>query len=226
MKRQTRQTVLLLVLVLLAVGVWQFWPMLTAYVGGPAWSGGEPPTPAERARWAQKLQREGLENFHRVTEDLYRGAQPTGEGMRQLRAMGIRTVVNLREFHSDSDELGGTGLAGVEIPMNAWRVDEEDILRFLRVVGDRSNLPVFVHCQHGSDRTGTMCAAYRVVMCGWSKQEAIREMTAGGFGFHDVFKNLPETIGQLDVEDLKRRVKEASPSTGPGPPPRGTGSTR
>lgn len=42
--------------------------------------------------------------------------------------------------------------------------------------------------RHGSDRTGTMCALYRIAVQGWSKEDAIREMTAGGFGFHRIMR--------------------------------------
>ena len=48
----------------------------------------------------------------------------------------------------------------------------------------RSCGPFFVHCQHGSDRTGVCIAAYRIVVQGWTKQDAIREMTGGNYGFH------------------------------------------
>src|SRR5258706_9671567 len=61
------------------------------------------------ANWAVKLDKPGLENFHQVTTNLYRGAQPTTEGAAQLKAMGIKTVINLRAFHSDKAKLAGTG---------------------------------------------------------------------------------------------------------------------
>ena len=68
--------------------------------------------------------------------------------------------------------------------MAAWDADEAEVLAFLRTVIKPENAPVFVHCRNGSDRTGTMVAAYRVVVQGWSKEAAIREMRDGPFGFH------------------------------------------
>src|SRR5258706_7019113 len=62
------------------------------------------------ANWAVKLDKPGLANFHQVTTNLYRGAQPTAKGAAQLKAMGIKTVINLRAFHSDKNKLAGTGL--------------------------------------------------------------------------------------------------------------------
>lgn len=121
-----------------------------------------------------------------------------------LKEMGIRTVVNLRSFHSDRDEIGKTKLAYEHIYMKAWHPEREDIVRFLKVVADPERTPVLVHCMHGSDRTGTMSAIYRIVVQGWSKEEALREMTEGGFGFHEVFDNLPAWVKELDIPSLKR----------------------
>jgi hypothetical protein len=55
------------------------------------------------AGWARKMAVAGVANFYQVTTNLYRGAQPTAKGMKQLKAMGIKTVISLREFHSDKD---------------------------------------------------------------------------------------------------------------------------
>ncbi|MDB4461879.1 protein-tyrosine phosphatase family protein, partial [bacterium] len=63
--------------------------------------------------------------------------------------------------------------------------------------------PVLVHCLHGSDRTGAMCAAYRVVVEGWSMEDAIRERKSGGYGHHKIWSNLERWIEGLDVEALK-----------------------
>jgi protein tyrosine/serine phosphatase len=157
--------------------------------------------------WATPLQRKGLTNLHEVTPTLYRGAQPTAVGMRQLKAMGVKTVVNLRSFNSDRDELGDTGLGYEHIYMKAWHPEREDIIRFLRITTDKNRTPVFVHCQHGADRTGLMCAIYRVAVCNWTKEEAIREMTQGGFGHHTIWKNLIKFIEDLDIEGIKKQAE-------------------
>jgi protein tyrosine/serine phosphatase len=157
-------------------------------------------------QWAQPLQREGLPNLHQVTPTLYRGGQPTAAGMRQLKAMGVKTVINLRSFSSDRDEIGNTGLAYEHIYMKAWHPEREEIVRFLQIVTDKDRTPAFVHCQHGADRTGLMCAIYRVAVCAWTKEEAIREMTQGGFGHHGVWKNIIRFIEELDCDAIKKEA--------------------
>jgi protein tyrosine phosphatase (PTP) superfamily phosphohydrolase (DUF442 family) len=158
------------------------------------------------AAWAQPVALAGVPNLHKVSEGLYRSAQPTAEGMRNLKALGIRTVINLRAFHSDRDELGDSALASEHLSMKAWHPERDEAVRFLRIVTDPARTPVIVHCQHGADRTGTLCAVYRIVVQGWTRQEALREMTEGNFGFHAVWKNLPKWIRKLDLEAVRKEA--------------------
>ena len=158
------------------------------------------------ASWARPLILPGITNFYQVTTNLYRGAQPTAEGMARLKAMGIKTVINLRSFHSDKDEVAGMGLKSIRFETKPWHAEAEDVVGFLKVVTDTNNLPVFVHCQRGADRTGTMCAMYRIVVCGWTKPEAIEEMRDGGYHFSPMWKNLVAFIERADITEIKRQV--------------------
>ena len=64
-----------------------------------------------------------------------------------------------------------------------------------------------VHCLHGSDRTGTVVAGYRIAAQGWSKEKAIDEFVNGGFGYHSFwFPDLPKLLDSLDVEKFKADV--------------------
>ena len=154
--------------------------------------------------WAQKVAVAGVENCFQVTTNLYRGAQPTEEGMAHLQALGVRFVVSLRMLHSDGHILHGTGLKTMNLGMVPWRANPDDVVRFLKAATDTNNLPLFVHCEHGADRTGVMCAMYRVVVCNWTKQEAIAEMENGGFHFS--WNTLASFIQKADVAEYKRRV--------------------
>ena len=156
--------------------------------------------------WAQRVEVPGVENLHKVSDDLYRGAQPSVEGMQQLKELGIKTIVNLRSFHSDRGEIGDTGLSYEHIYMKTWHAENKEVVRFLKIVTDPNRTPAFVHCQRGADRTGTMSAIYRVAVQGWRKDEAIEEMTKGGFGFYSGWKNLIDYIRELDIDGIKIRV--------------------
>lgn len=157
-------------------------------------------------QWAVPLSVNGVPNLHRVSDNLYRSAQPTAEGMMKLKKMGIRTIVNLRSFHSDRDIIEDTGLDYEQVRMQAWNADEEDIILFLQIIADPEKGPFLVHCQHGADRTGTAVAVYRVAVQGWTKEEAVTEMTEGGFGFHEIWGNLIKWINRLDIEAIKNKA--------------------
>ena len=77
---------------------------------------------------------------------------------------------------------------------------------FLKALKETQNHPVFVHCLHGSDRTGVMCAVYRIFFEGWTKNEAIREMTEGGYGFHPIWKNLIAFVNDIDMDRLRNQA--------------------
>jgi protein tyrosine phosphatase (PTP) superfamily phosphohydrolase (DUF442 family) len=172
-----------------------------------AWVAWAAPSIADRPKtWAQPVELDGVPNLYRVSDELYRGDQPNSRGMQNLRQMGVKTILNLRSFHSDRGKIGETGLAYEHIYMKPWHPEEKEVVRFLKIVTDPKRTPVLVHCQHGADRTGTMVAVYRIAVQGWSKAEAIREMTEGGFGFHPTWGNLPRWIRKLDIDSIKRRA--------------------
>lgn len=181
-------------------------PTVIIMTSGIAVTAEDPNIKSRPDHWAKSLELEGIPNFYKVTDTLYRGAQPTAEGMRRLKKIGIKTVVNLRSLHSDRDEIGDIDLAYEHIPM-IWHPKEEDVIQFLQIVTDTNRAPVIVHCMQGADRTGVMCAIYRVVVSGWTKEEAISEMTTGGFGYHRIWTNLIRFIENLDISEIKKKVK-------------------
>jgi len=176
-----------------------------------------PSAAAERdPRWGVPLSRPGLPNLFKVSDGLYRGAQPEAAGFPELSKLGVKTIINLRAAHSDADLIREGGMAadafGYEpIPMFAWHAEDEDVVRFLKLVSDPSKQPVFVHCQHGADRTGLMVAIYRIAIQGWSRQDAINEMTQGGTGFHEIWGNLINYLLKLDIERLRQQAGLAAP---------------
>jgi tyrosine-protein phosphatase SIW14 len=163
------------------------------------------------SHWTKPSKHEGLGNFYEVTSNLYRGSQPDQRGFQTLSAIGIRTIVNLRIINHDTDEIQKAGLDKARfnlerIPMFSWRLRDKDIVQFLKIAIDPGKQPVFVHCQHGSDRTGAMIAAYRMVIQGWTAEQAIAEMTGNKYGFHKIWWNLPRHIKNLDVERIRREL--------------------
>jgi protein tyrosine/serine phosphatase len=167
-------------------------------------------------KWAQRV--DGVGNLHKVAENLYRCAQPDAAGMATLEKMGIRTVINLRDSHDDLDEAKGSRLRLLRMEMDAHGLETERIARVLALLRETEFGPFVVHCQHGADRTGAVCAMFRMVEQGWTREEAIREMREGGYGFHALWKNIINYLEKVDVVKVRKRVDELAP---PRPQPAG-----
>jgi protein tyrosine/serine phosphatase len=177
---------------------------LLACNGQPQIEEAPPPRPDS---WAVPVSDQpGLSNLFKLSDALYRGAQPDDVGFASLKQLGVRSVINLRTFHSDRSECKQNGLKYFHITMQAWEGEDEELVEFLRVVADPGNQPVFVHCMHGADRTGVVSAVYRMAIQGWSKEDAIEEMTEGGYGFHHVWQNLIDYVEALDVERIRAQA--------------------
>ena len=157
----------------------------------------------------------GLPNLNRVSPSLYRSAQPTRKGFALLSSQAslvkgdqpIKTVVSLRAFNDDGPKVASTSDLRLEqIRFKTWHPEDEDVVKFLRIATTPAMQPVLVHCLHGSDRTGTMVAIYRLAYEGWTKAQATEEMINGGYGFHPMWKNLLSYIDELDVNAIKAQV--------------------
>jgi tyrosine-protein phosphatase SIW14 len=157
-------------------------------------------------QWAAAINVAEPQNVHKVSDQLYRGGEVSRAGAEQLRCLGINTAVSLRLVGRDSRYITREGLNYVHIPVKAWQPNEDEVVQFLRVAVDPKCQPVYVYCHHGSDRTGMMCAVYRVVVQGWSKEEAICEMTEGPFGYHPIWKKVVQFVRDMDVERIRGLV--------------------
>jgi protein tyrosine phosphatase (PTP) superfamily phosphohydrolase (DUF442 family) len=134
-----------------------------------------------RHAFAQKLSLEGVPVFAQVTPTLYRGAQPTDEGFRNLAKMGVKIVVDQRGSRSEREQVTKLGMQYVAIPWHCPFPEDTVFARFLKLLRDNPDTKVFVHCLSGEDRTGMQIAAFRMAEEGWSGEEAKQEMVAFGF---------------------------------------------
>ena len=135
--------------------------------------------------WASS-QNENLPNFQKVDDQVYRGAQPTNSGFKDLAQLGIKTVVDLRDIgeHSQAGEqkvVTDLGMRYVSIPMHGMSTpNNEQVAAVQALFNDTSSGPVFVHCKRGADRTGMVVAVYRISHDQWDNKKALSEAKSNG----------------------------------------------
>ena len=150
-----------------------------------------------------------------MTPTLYRSALPDSKAAPLLEQLKIGTVINFLP-ESDSSWLSSPDIAQVQLPYRTNHVDDADVLKALRAIQTaQAKGPVLMHCKHGSDRTGLMAAMYRVVVQGWSKEDALTEMTQGGFGDSTHFKEGVRYMMRADVDKLRTALTNGDCSTSP-----------
>ena len=155
--------------------------------------------------WAQKIEHAPIRNFYKVDNHLYRSGLPTGKGMQYAEKLGIRYVLNLHHFGNDDAEVQGTSLKVKQIRIHVTKMTYAEIVQSLKYIV-KADKPVLVHCLTGSDRTGIVVAAYRMLK-GWTKEEAINEMVHGGYHFRRyLFPNLIPLVESINIQQLKKDV--------------------
>jgi tyrosine-protein phosphatase SIW14 len=138
---------------------------------------------------AEKLKIAGVANAGKISDTLFRGAQPSAEGLAELKKLGVTTIVDLRGNRGpvarERAQAEALGLRFVDIPMSGWSAPPTaQVAQFLKLVQNDPAQKVFVHCYYGADRTGVMIAAYRIAQQNWTPDQAIAEMNSFGFHYH------------------------------------------
>ena len=151
----------------------------------------------------------GLHNLGQVTDRLYRGAQPKSSGYKQLQDLGIRLVVNFRNQPDKIDEeekaVRTHGMRYVSLPWSARRrPSNAQVAQFLQLVRDNPDTKIFVHCQAGADRTGTMVALFHIARQCAKPEDTRAEMHA--FHYHHFFFPHLEKY----VKDFPQRLRDDS----------------
>ena len=168
------------------------------------------PQPAPEHAAGTKLSATGIANFGQVTPNLFRGAQPSAEGLQTLKKMGVEVVVDLRRHRilSEQAAVTKTGMQFVSIPSQCEIPGDAPWARFLQMMRANRGKKVFVHCELGIDRTGMAVAAYRMSEEGWTANEALREMKL--FGFSSGHHSLCPGLAEYESEFPKRLKNDAA----------------
>jgi protein tyrosine/serine phosphatase len=186
-------------------------PVLAQDIAEPA--GSPTQVPMRPSHWAEPMVIEGVPNLHRLSPMLYRSEQPSALGMKNLEKLGIRTVINLRHFNHDDDEVKGTSLRTERVKILTWRIGDRHVIEVMRMLKKIENGPFLIHCQHGADRTGLMSAMYRILEQGWTPDDALKELVDGGYGYHSMWKNIVRYVRSVDAPKLRSAIDSTSTVT-------------
>jgi protein tyrosine phosphatase (PTP) superfamily phosphohydrolase (DUF442 family) len=209
-----KRTLLLLILFFFAAAPFfaQTQPPASAQPSSPA---------AVQPAFGQKLHIAGIRNGGKISAVLYRGAQPSEQGLSELKKLGITTIVDLRgedaeKIRWERRTAESLGMRFVNIPVSGWSPPtNEQVVQFFSFVRGDSTQRIFVHCRFGDDRTGVFVATYRMAFEKWTADQAMKEMYFFGFnGFwHPAMKsfvrNFPE---RLNSEPALASIGESSPT--------------
>ena len=130
---------------------------------------------------------EGILNFGKVSDTVFRGAQPDAAGIASLKRLGVKTIVNLRMaddvWKGEETESRTHGIIYTNLPLRGvGRPTDEQVQAVLKVIETLPG-PVFIHCQHGCDRTGTIVACYRIKHDQWQGEKALSEAVHYGMSW-------------------------------------------
>jgi protein tyrosine/serine phosphatase len=166
--------------------------IITAAIAVPAYAKDDKSASAPVSAAASAVH---IDNFGRVNDHYYRGAQPTAQDLGDLAKLGVKTTIDLTNGDGNSNEprlAEAAGLKFFNIAMNTRVVPTvEQIATFLKIVNDPDNQPVYVHCVGGRHRTGVMTAIYRMTQESWTGDRAFQEMKTFKYGadfLHPEFK--------------------------------------
>ena len=147
------------------------------------------------------------ENLSQVDEKLYRSSQPSVMEFQALQQYGIKNVIDLRQWHSDTSKLEKAIIKHYKFPLKASKVTYEDLVEMLATI-DALKGKILVHCFHGYDRISVVVVAYRIGIEGWDKQKAVYEFTKKEFGYHEFWSpNLKELLLALDGKKFRKDIE-------------------
>jgi tyrosine-protein phosphatase SIW14 len=145
-------------------------------------------------------------NFHKVNGEIYRSSQPNKQNFHAFSDIGILSVLNLRHTATDNREAKGTQIKLYHVSINTWTIEEKHLVEALKIMA-KAPKPLVIHCLHGSDRTGAVIAAYRVIYENWTKKQAIEELQKKEYGYHEkIFPIIKIIIESLEVERLRKEL--------------------
>lgn len=165
-------------------------------------------TAAAQSGQTEKFPNVKIDNFGQMDARFYRGAQPKPEDYKALAAIGIKTIIDLRNDPEDfaKEATEAAGMKYVNIPMSDKKRPQEDqIEKFLSIINDPETGAFYTHCRGGRHRTGVMGAVYRYNHDRWNYDQVYKEMKQ-----YDYYSRWGHGALKVYVQDYYERMQTKS----------------
>ena len=152
-----------------------------------------------------------IRNFGKMDGRFYRGAQPEESDYKDLKTLGVKTVIDLQDHPTSYEkrDVEALGMRYVNIPMSdSSYPKDEQIAAFLKVVNDKTTGTFFAHCAGGRHRTGVVGAVYRYNVNHWNYDQVYAEMKD-----YDFYTRFGHGDLKTFVEDYGKRMPASATST-------------
>jgi uncharacterized protein (TIGR01244 family) len=120
---------------------------------------------AKRAEIPRSMESGLVPNYQVVREGLAVGGQPSPKARLRLRALGFRTVIDLRTqaegIRGEEAAVRAQGLRYVSVPVTPGTFTIEDVKKVKAVLDDEKAAPVLLHCA-SANRVGAVWTVLRV----------------------------------------------------------------
>jgi len=149
-----------------------------------------------------------IRNFGKMDDRFYRGAQPDEADYKDLKALGIQTIIDLQDSPTNYEkrDAEALGMRYVNIPMSdSSYPKQESINAFLKLVNDPATGKFFAHCAGGRHRTGVVGAIYRFNVNHWNFDQAYTEMKD-----YDFYTRWGHGDLKTFVEDYAQKMQSSS----------------
>src|SRR5256884_9920300 len=145
-----------------------------------------------------------IRNFGKMDNRFFRGAQPDESDYKDLKALGVKTVIDLQDHPTNYEkrDVEALGMRYVNIPMSDSSYPKEESIKvFLKLVNDPATGAFFAHCAGGRHRTGVVGAVYRFTVNHWTYDQAYAEMKD-----YDFYTRFGHGDLKTYVEDYAKRM--------------------
>ncbi len=148
-------------------------------------------------------------NSRQTNEGYWLGSRPDIEELEELHARNIQLILTVstlprRELKNLKDSLQALGMTHIYLPFGSKFPHPS---RFMPTVMKFQPEQIFIHCEHGSDRTGAVLAFILTVRHNWPLPKALFAVVLPSSSDIRTLANILKSHGyQFDLDEMKQVI--------------------